>query len=125
MKLKSKHIRGTLTKKKKRKQADMGVICFCNIAVFFWKLLFKSIETGDMVGIVHDVYRDLPSWLGRESLAGGTKEKCYFGLETTGGVIQFECMNKIFHRICTEGVAQLLSLAQSERSRLQRMIPLS
>ena len=79
-----------------------------------------------MAGIVHDVYRDLPAWPGRESLAGsGTEERCYFGLETAGGVIQFECMNKIVHRICTEGVAQLLSLAQSERSRLQRMIPLS
>jgi len=94
VKLKSKHIGGTLTKKKKR--------------------------------IVHDVYRDLPAWPGRESLAGsGTEERCYFGLETAGGVIQFECMNKIVHRICTEGVAQLLSVAQSERSRLQRMIPLS
>ena len=102
MKLKSKHIGGTLAKKKKRKQANMRVFCFCNIAVFFWKLLFKSIETGDMAGIVHDVYRDLPSWLGRESLAGsGTEERCYFGLETAGGVIQFECMNKIVHRICT------------------------
>ena len=118
MKLKSKHIGGTLTKKKKRNQANMRVFCFCNIAVFFWKLLFKSNETGDMAGLL--------AWPGRESLAGsGTEERCYFGLETAGGVIQFECMNKIFHRICTEGVAQLLSLAQSERSRLQRMIPLS
>lgn len=92
LKLKSKHIGGTLTKKKKR--------------------------------IVHDVYRDVPAWPGRESLAGsGTEERCYFGLETAVGVIQFECMNKIVHRICTEGVAQLLNLAQSQRSRL--VIPLS
>lgn len=97
---------------------------FCNHAVFFWELLFKSINPVDMAGIVHDVYRDVPAWPGRESLAGsGTEERCYFGLETAVGVIQFECMNKIVHRICTEGVAQLLNLAQSQRSRL--MIPLS
>eukprot|EP01018_Ginkgo_biloba_P033882 Gb_14376 [translate_table: standard] len=100
-----------------------------------WKMVFVYIKNGEvskqsakhpavvvklkskhMGGIVFDVYKDMPAWPGREELEGGD-ERCYFGLETARGVIQFECRNHKVHQICTQGVARLLSLTQHHKSR--------
>ncbi|KAH9301429.1 hypothetical protein KI387_013012 [Taxus chinensis] len=84
VKLKSKHIGGTLSKKKK--------------------------------SIVYDVCSDIPSWPGRDLLEG-REQRRHFGLKTARGLMEFECSNEKEQQIWTEGIRQLLSLAQNQKKR--------
>lgn len=66
--------------------------------------------------LVLDVYNDIPSWPEREILNDGEK-RWYFGIKTDNGVMELECKNEADHRIWTEGITHLLSLAQNQKQR--------
>ncbi|KVH89672.1 protein of unknown function DUF828, partial [Cynara cardunculus var. scolymus] len=83
-KMKSKHMAGTFTKKKK-----------CN-----------NIATP--AGVVSGVYDDVPAWPGRE-MDDSNEQRQYFGIETSERIIQFECSTKDEKQKWMEGLQHLLN----------------
>ncbi|XP_010919609.2 VAN3-binding protein [Elaeis guineensis] len=74
VKLKSKHIGGALSKKKK--------------------------------SVVYCVYDEVPAWPGHERDCA--EERCYFGLRTAQGLIEFECENRTSKQKWVDAVQNLL-----------------
>ncbi|XP_072986990.1 VAN3-binding protein [Typha latifolia] len=74
VKLKSKHMGGALSKKKK--------------------------------SVVYGVFDELPAWPGHEREI--PEERCYFGLRTAQGILEFECENRISKQKWVDGVQNLL-----------------
>lgn len=66
--------------------------------------------------LVLEVYNEIPSWPERGILKNGEK-RWYFGIKTDNGVMELECKNEADHRLWTEGITQLLSLAQHQKQR--------
>ncbi|KAF7145121.1 hypothetical protein RHSIM_Rhsim04G0198200 [Rhododendron simsii] len=113
LKMKSRHVAGTITKKKKSK----------SIA-----LVFLTVNLNGVVGllpywdfrkenVVLEVYKDMPAWPSRHLLEGGEHRR-YFGLKTeTRGVVEFECRNQREYDIWTQGVTRLLSIVAEKNNR--------
>ncbi|KAF7144926.1 hypothetical protein RHSIM_Rhsim04G0197900 [Rhododendron simsii] len=113
LKMKSRHVAGTITKKKKSK----------SIA-----LVFLTVKLNGVVGllpywdlrkenVVLEVYKDMPAWPGRHLLDGGEHRR-YFGLKTVSrGVVEFECRNQREYDIWTQGVTRLLSIVAEKNNR--------
>ncbi|KAG6510609.1 VAN3-binding protein-like [Zingiber officinale] len=80
VKLKSKHIGGALSKKKK--------------------------------SVVYGVYDEIPAWPERSKEC--VEERCYFGLRTAQGLIEFECENSITKQKWVDGVQNLLRQVSSD-----------
>ncbi|XP_042430387.1 VAN3-binding protein-like [Zingiber officinale] len=79
VKLKSKHIAGALSKKKK--------------------------------SVVYGVYDEIPAW--PECAKAFMEERCYFGLRTAQGLIEFECENETTKQKWVNGVQNLLRQVSS------------
>jgi hypothetical protein len=117
LKMKSRHVAGTITKKKKSKWQNSKhgastashhiVAVTCDVLI----ILIRA-------GVVVDVCKDVPAWPGRHLLEDGEHRRRYFGLRTAEHrVIEFECTSQREYEMWTKGVARLLSLA-GERKRL-------
>ena len=115
--MKSRHVAGTITKKKKSKgQPNKQTIKTRSSHRPRQRLLMVR-ATGCRAGVVIDVCRDVPAWPGRHLLEDGEHRR-YFGLRTAEHrVIEFECTSQREYEMWTKGVARLLSLA-GERKRL-------
>lgn len=67
--------------------------------------------------MVLEVCKDMPAWPGRHLLDGGEYRR-YFGLKTVQrGLVEFECRNQREHDIWTQGVTRLLSIVAERKNR--------
>lgn len=89
-KLKSKHIGGALSKKKK--------------------------------SVVYGVYDEVPAWPGQTMQS--VEEKCYFGLRTAQGLIEFECENRISKQKWVDGVQNLLRQVNGSADQIEQSLAL-
>ncbi|KAE8708142.1 hypothetical protein F3Y22_tig00110356pilonHSYRG00171 [Hibiscus syriacus] len=93
LKMKSKHVAGTFTKKNKKGVSD----------------------------VVLEVCKDMPAWPGRH-LFDDREQRYYFGLKTeTRGVVEFECRSQREYYLWTRGVSRLLSIAAGRKLRPKTM----
>ncbi|XBH94526.1 hypothetical protein VPH35_085283 [Triticum aestivum] len=116
LKMKSRHVAGTITKKKK---GEWQAIMATTVASSHCPSSMALIEVGSMsllAGVVIDVCKDVAAWPGRHLLEDGEHRR-YFGLRTADHrVIEFECTSQREYELWTKGVARLLSIA-GERKR--------
>lgn len=135
LKMKSRHVAGTITKKKKSKL----LLCLfsnnlnrigggsCSIWGFVkaidtkerkrWKGFNFNWISFEFTDVVLEVIKDMPAWPGRHLLEGGEYRR-YFGLKTVlRGVVEFECRNQREYDIWTQGVSRLLSIAGEKNNR--------
>ncbi|WOL10200.1 VAN3-binding protein isoform X3 [Canna indica] len=85
VKLKSKHIGGALSKKKK--------------------------------SVVYGVYDEIPAWPEQARELG--EKRCYFGLRTAQGLIEFECENSISKQKWVDGVQNLLRQVSADAAQIE------
>ncbi|XP_065030341.1 VAN3-binding protein-like [Musa acuminata AAA Group] len=83
--LKSKHIGGALSKKKK--------------------------------SVVYGLYDGIPAWSGRARECA--EQRCYFGLRTAQGLIEFECENSVSKQKWVDGVHNLLREVSGEAEQIE------
>ncbi|XP_020085030.1 VAN3-binding protein isoform X2 [Ananas comosus] len=88
LKLKSKHIGGALSKKKK--------------------------------SVIYGVYDELQPWT--RQVRESTEEKCYFGLRTAQGLIEFECENRSEKKNWVGGVQNLLRQVAGRTDRIEHSL---
>ncbi|KAK2979546.1 hypothetical protein RJ640_013563 [Escallonia rubra] len=89
-KMKSKHMAGTFTKKKKCKQIHYTSKKLCPSRV------------------ISGVYHDIPAWPGRVMEDSG-EQRAYFGIKTSDRIIEFECRSKGEKEIWIEGIQHMLN----------------
>lgn len=61
--------------------------------------------------IVSQILISVRAWPGRSLLHDG-EERCYFGLVTSHGTIEFECESEFDHQSWTDGISHLLFMAK-------------
>ncbi|RWW75140.1 hypothetical protein BHE74_00016854 [Ensete ventricosum] len=73
-------------------------------------------------GVVYGVYDEIPAWSGcaREC----AEERCYLGLRTAQGRIEFECENSVSKQKWVDGVQSLLRQAPSEAEQIEHSMEL-
>ncbi|CAB4261581.1 unnamed protein product [Prunus armeniaca] len=135
LKMKSRHVAGTITKKKKSKSL---LLSFTNNLIrmevagssSIWGFAKASSLVGkdqkdsslipssfEFTDVVLEVIKDMPAWPGRHLLEGGEHRR-YFGLKTVmRGVVEFECRSQREYDIWTLGVSRLLSIAAERHNR--------
>uniref|UniRef100_J3NES5 Pleckstrin-like plant domain-containing protein n=1 Tax=Oryza brachyantha TaxID=4533 RepID=J3NES5_ORYBR len=116
LKMKSRHVAGTITKKKKSKCSTTTIHVWRGHGCFVLRVTNNG---GVVVGadVVVDVCRDVAAWPGRHLLEGGEHRR-YFGLRTAEHrVIEFECSSQREYDMWTKGVARLLAAVADGRKR--------
>lgn len=61
---------------------------------------------------IFQITDNIQSWPGRGLLYNGV-ERCYFSLLTSQGTIEFECLSSYDHQLWTQGISNLLNVAQA------------
>lgn len=126
LKMKSKHVVGTITKKKKSKLPKLIDAIqdkkLVNIYIYIkginggyiydsWCVLNKYAD------VVLEVCMDMPAWPGRHLFDGGDQRR-YFGLKTESrGIVEFECKTQTEYEFWTRGVSRLLSIVAERKTR--------
>lgn len=103
--MKSKHMAGTFTKKKKCKKK---VPSFTKQFTLFPSPMSSESSHVVHAGIISGVYSDIPAWKGRER-EESTKKRAYFGIETGDRIIEFECRNKSDKQMWIEGIQYMMN----------------
>lgn len=112
LKMKSKHVVGTITKKKKSK-LFFQLIDNVNKTTTVW----CNIDALCIADIVLEVCKDMPAWPGRHLFDSG-EQRCYFGLKTEArGIVEFECRNQREYDIWTTGVSNLLAIVAERKQK--------
>ncbi|KAJ4830759.1 hypothetical protein Tsubulata_020792 [Turnera subulata] len=101
-KMKSKHMAGTFTKKRKCKSQPRA-----NVLPLSAHPLSQSHNV--IAGVVSEVCCDVLAWPGRERGEDSTEQRAYFGIQTTERVIEFECRSKADKQLWTEGIQHMLN----------------
>ncbi|KAL8139255.1 hypothetical protein V2J09_005276 [Rumex salicifolius] len=100
VKLKSKHVGGTFTKKKKE-----------------FAILYAVVVSG--------VYPEIPAWPGREK-EDYDMQREYFGIQINDRIIEFECKNKAERQIWTDGIQHIFQTnfkATKISSTMEKKVP--
>lgn len=104
--MKSKHIGGTFTKKKKCKQSlkpRTNPITSLRPSTDY--------SYAVIAGVVSGVYTDILAWPGRNK-ADWSGRRAYFAIKTVERVIEFEC-SKADKQMWTEGIQHMLNCRTS------------
>lgn len=103
-KMKSKHMAGTFTKKKKCKLSFIPKKSLLSCCSFLSTVLSHAVITG----IVSAVHSDIPAWPGRQR-EDASEQMVYFGIKTADRIIEFECKSKGDKHMWTEGIQHMLN----------------
>lgn len=126
LKMKSKHVGSTITKKKKSKVSLLHLHLHLHSSflkpnthtyIHTYTDFKFNICSNLATDVVVEVCRDLPAWPGRHLFEDGEQRR-YFGLKTqVRGVVEFECKNQKEYDIWTQGVARLLSIVSERKTK--------
>ncbi|KAE8682656.1 putative lactoylglutathione lyase, chloroplast-like [Hibiscus syriacus] len=108
VKLKSKHMGGTYTKKKKCKLSLMGLILEINRFSYRLKPAVLTEFTPCFPGEILGVHDGIPAWPRREK-EDNAEERAYFGIKTAERVIEFECRSRSDKQMWTNGIRYMLA----------------
>lgn len=107
LKMKSKHVAGTITKKKKSEFPFAGHLNTC-----YWCYITSKLP---IAGVIIEVCKDIQAWPGRHLLEG-CEQRRYFGLRTVEKrVIEFECRSRREYDMWTQGVTRLLNISKEKK----------
>lgn len=101
--MKSKHMAGTFTKKKKCKQ-NPKILFFSRRIRYYLSRLNRAFVSAVVVSAV---YYDIPAWPGRER-EDSDERRAYFGIKASERIIEFECRNKGDKLVWIEGIQNML-----------------
>lgn len=136
LKMKSRHVAGTVTKKKKSKSHCCFNPSFASSwhqnwrwGLCSWNSFYLGIRESSVYAmqfysncfefsdVVLEVMRNIPAWPGRHLLEGGEHRR-YFALKTVArGVVEFECRNQREYDVWTQGVSRLLIIAAEKNNK--------
>lgn len=105
--MKSKHIAGTFTKKKKCKPSFSTQ----HLLIFTLVTLCQQYNVKvwpKMAGIVTGVCSDIRAWPGREK-EDMSEKRAYLGIKTADRIIEFECGSKADKQFWLEGIQYMLN----------------
>lgn len=73
-----------------------------------------------ILGVVYGVFDELQPWT--RQMRESTEEKCYFGLRTAQGLIEFECENRSEKKNWVGGVQNLLRQVAGGTDRIEHSL---
>ena len=76
-----------------------------------------SDKNSDNPGVVYGLYDGIPAWSGRARECA--EQRCYFGLRTAQGLIEFECENSVSKQKWVDGVHNLLREVSGEAEQIE------
>ncbi|KAK8566649.1 hypothetical protein V6N13_002345 [Hibiscus sabdariffa] len=108
VKLKSKHMGGTYTKKRKCKLSLIG--SYLRLIDFRIKLSLPVLTefTPCFPGVILGVHDGIPAWPGREK-EDNSEQRAYFGIKTAERIIEFECRSRSDKQMWTDGIRLMLN----------------
>ncbi|KAK8602517.1 hypothetical protein V6N12_052323 [Hibiscus sabdariffa] len=109
IKLKSKHMAGTYTKKKKCK---LSVTLELNVSIFFVTTACINRVYTAFPGVISEVHNDIPAWPKRER-EDQAEQRAYFGIKTGDRIIEFECESNGDKQMWMDGIQHMLNCSNN------------